>query len=77
MKNLKVREYWFQFWRPKLETAIAETPPEEPNKGRVLKSTHAPTYDPFQKTKGGRVVKAMPRNLQKLKEAQEKAPREL
>jgi hypothetical protein len=40
--------------------------------GRVVKGAKRREYTPFSGRKGGRVVKAMPRNLQKIKEAQEK-----
>lgn len=41
------------------------------NKGRVIKVTAPPVYDPEIKRKGGRMVKRMPRQLQKIKQGQE------
>ena len=40
-------------------------------KGRVVKVTAPPVYDPETKRKGGRMVKRMPRQLQKIKQGQE------
>lgn len=42
-------------------------------KGRVVKITAPPEYDPDQKRTGGRMVRRMPKQLQKMKEAQEKS----
>lgn len=40
-------------------------------KGRVVKVTAPPEYSPETKRKGGRMVKRMPRQLQKIKAGQE------
>jgi hypothetical protein len=57
-----------------------EAPPKPPDpvpvrhasRGRVIKETKRPEYDPRRPRGGGRIVKTMPRQLQKLKQAQEK-----
>lgn len=45
------------------------------SKGRVVKVTAPPEFDPEKLRTGGRVVKRMPRQLKQMKEAQE-TPRE-
>jgi hypothetical protein len=54
--------------------AVIAAPPAPPRKprGKVVKGTKRPEFDPRPGRRGGRVVKAMPRPLQKIKEAQEK-----
>jgi hypothetical protein len=42
-----------------------------PKQGRVVKATKAPEYEPVKSTKGGRVVRNIPKGLKKIKEAQE------
>jgi hypothetical protein len=46
-------------------------PPKPKAKGRVIKQTHSVEFNP-NSLSGGRVVKVMPRQLQKIKQAQEK-----
>lgn len=41
-------------------------------KGRVIKQTRHSEFNPSPLIKGGRIVKVMPRKLQKIKQAQEK-----
>lgn len=41
-------------------------------KGRVIKQTRHAEFNPEPNFKGGRIVKVMPRPLQKIKQAQEK-----
>lgn len=45
--------------------------PKQP-RGRVIKNTRQTEFNPVISRRGGRVVRAMPRELQKIKEAQEK-----
>lgn len=45
------------------------------SKGRVVKVTAPPEFDPEKPRTGGRVVKRMPQQLQRIKEGQE-TPRE-
>jgi hypothetical protein len=47
---------------------VAEIKP----KGRIIKRTRRPEFDPRTGRRGGRIIKVMPRQLQKIKEAQEK-----
>lgn len=54
-----------------LKAAMIERKVPQP-KGRVIKQTRAPEFNPDVKRGGGRIVKAMPRQLQKIKQAQEK-----
>lgn len=53
------------------ELDAAIHPPPKP-KGRVIKQTRHSEFNPDPIRRGGRVVKAMPRQLQKIKAAQEK-----
>jgi hypothetical protein len=46
-------------------------PPRRKPKGRVIKQTHAVDFNP-NPVSGGRIVRVMPRSLQKIKQAQEK-----
>lgn len=52
-----------------LERAL--NPPKKP-RGHVVRAKHAKDYNPNTKRTGGRIVKAMPRQLRHIKEAQEK-----
>lgn len=45
--------------------------PPEHIPGRVITSTKHPEYQPDSTRHGGRIVKAMPRKLRKIKEGQE------
>lgn len=56
----------------KLKAALEPTPalPKQP-KGRVIKRTRHAEFNPNPNRRGGRIVKAMPRELQKIKQAQE------
>lgn len=47
-------------------------PPKPKPKGRVIKQTRHSEFNPDSRQHGGRVVKVMPRQLQKIKAAQEK-----
>lgn len=52
--------------------AVLTPPPPQP-KGKVIKGTKRPTFNPVMYGKrGGHVTKAMPRQLQKIKQGQEK-----
>lgn len=60
-----------------LQQAITELEapaPPQPVKhgGRVIKSTKRAEYTPNVHRHGGRIIKVMPKELQKIKEAQEK-----
>jgi hypothetical protein len=61
-----------------VETEPVAAPPSEPPalaiepKGHVVTTTKKVEYDPTAHRHGGRIVKAMPRELKKIKEAQEK-----
>lgn len=55
----------------KAALAPAPLPPAKP-KGRVIKQTRHAEFNPDPSRRGGRIVKVMPRQLQKIKEAQEK-----
>jgi hypothetical protein len=46
-------------------------PPRSKGKGRVVKQARSVEFNPIPSS-GGRVVKVMPRQLQKIKQAQEK-----
>ena len=54
--------------------ALPEQEPE--NHGRVVRELKRAEYSPNMPRMGGRVVKAMPRELRKIKEAQEKVENE-
>lgn len=53
----------------------AINPPPRP-KGHVVKNAKRPAFNPITTRRGGRVVKAMPKTLQRIKEAQEALPDE-
>lgn len=73
------RNHWWQIWKPQYrmefisqtEQRAADGVTPSPEKGRVVKVTAPPVYDPEVKRKGGRMVKRMPRQLQKIKQGQE------
>jgi hypothetical protein len=56
---------------PVFDLIKTDTKPVNTPKGHVVKSKGAPVYTPDTKRKGGRVVKNMPKQLRKIKEAQE------
>lgn len=45
--------------------------PKPKSRGRVIKQTRHSEFNPNPQIRGGRIVKVMPRNLQKIKAAQE------
>jgi hypothetical protein len=53
------------------ETPSLPTPTHKP-RGGFIRATKRPEYEPDAIREGGRVVRAMPRSLRKLKENQEK-----
>lgn len=56
-----------------VEAVLAPVEPVKPKpRGRVIKETRRPEFDPTKRHGGGRIVKAMPRQLQKMKQAQDK-----
>lgn len=77
--RVKNRNHWWEVWRPKyrypeLDSNIdfkVDLDKSMPKVGRVIKATARPEYDPTNRPKGGRVTKAMPRQLRKIKEGQE------
>lgn len=76
MKNLFQR-LKDRFWgKPEvlvIEPPVAEVVIEPPQpKGQIVKSTRPAEYNPDIIRRGGRIVKVMPRQLQKIKQAQEK-----
>jgi hypothetical protein len=83
--RVRNRKHWWEFWKPKyrwpdLESKIdfivdpkASIP--APLHGRVVKATARPEYTPDAKRTGGRVVRAMPQEIKRIKEGQE-APNE-
>jgi translation elongation factor EF-4 len=55
-----------------LEEIAKPVPPPKPKpRGRVIKQTRHSEFDPNSVRGGGRIVKVMPRQLQKIKQAQE------
>lgn len=54
------------------EPVIPEIPEEVKKRGRIVKVTARPDYEPDKSTHGGRIIRTMPRSLKKIKEAQEK-----
>jgi hypothetical protein len=54
-----------------LSVERAKAPPLKP-KGRVIKQTRTAEFNPDPLQQRGRIVKVMPRQLQKIKQAQEK-----
>lgn len=85
--KLRVNKKWWQFWLPTYaniaddvvrQAVLPSTADsvlnskELPKRGRVVKVAAPPEYTPSAKHSGGRVIKAMPRQLKKIKEAQEK-----
>lgn len=64
--------------KEKIQEAMAaiQEPPKPPVKtqprGRVIRQLRHPEFDPNPNRRGGRIVKAMPRELYKIKQAQEK-----
>jgi hypothetical protein len=84
--KLRTNKKWWQFWIPEYvdildalvrdaQTASAVDSINNSSviSGRVVKANARPEYDPTPRKKGGRVTKAMPRQLRKIKEGQEKA----
>lgn len=80
--RVKNRKHWWQLWKPKyyypqlegvfdLEVDIARSIPKQ---GRVIKAKTAPEYEPGLSNKGGRVVRHIPKQLKKMKEAQSEVP---
>lgn len=80
------RKHWWQFWRSRATTLddvmkeaqeyhkVIQDLSGVPNAfkgGRVTKVKSAPEYDPDRKVKGGQMVRTMPRQLRKIKNAQE------
>lgn len=76
-----VRRKWWKFWKPKYSYPELESKmelkvkpgmslPIESN-GQVVKVRSSPEYDPDRKVKGGQMVRTMPRQLRKIKNAQE------
>jgi len=64
---------WRRWCQPGFTEIYYRGKPLEPDsKGRVVTHTKAPTYRPDIPRQGGRVVKAMPKQLKQMKEAQEK-----
>lgn len=55
-----------------LEAALHPPVLSPQSKGRIIKQTHAAEFNPSPNRRGGRIVKVMPRQLQKMKQAQEK-----
>lgn len=57
-----------------IQNALADIakPIPSKSKGRVIKQTRHSEFNPNPQIRGGRVVRVMPRNLQKIKSAQEK-----
>jgi len=69
MKNLLERlRAW---WRPVVEVPVEPVENPHASRGRFITHTKAPTYRPHDSYQGGRVVKVMPKQLRKIKEAQE------
>lgn len=75
----KNRTHWWQFWKPKWRYPQFESDIKvnvEPGsslpkrEGRVIKAKSQAEYEPNISTKGGRVVRQIPRQLKKIKEAQ-------
>lgn len=68
------RKYWWQFWKPQykyVERSALEIVDLKPKpQGSVIKANKTQEYTP-EPRKGGRVTRAMPKPLKKLKEAQE------
>lgn len=56
-----------------VEAVLAPAPPlkPKPRAGRVIKQTRRSEFNPNPTIHGGRIVKVMPRKLQKIKAAQE------
>jgi hypothetical protein len=80
LEQVKNRKHWWQLWKPRwrypqLESTIKlniESGTSMPKReGRVIKAKHSPEYEPNIKTKGGRVVRQVPRQLKKIREGQE------
>lgn len=55
-----------------LAVKLATAPIKIKAKGRVIKQTRHSEFNPDPNHTGGRIVKVMPRELQKVKQAQEK-----
>lgn len=51
--------------------ATEPLPVKKKSKGRVIKQTRHSEFNPDPTRRGGRIVKVMPRELQKIKQAQE------
>lgn len=75
-----IKRKWWKFWAPKytypdlesdikLNVDVGKSMPVR--SGQVVRVKSAPVYDPDYKAKGGHVTRTMPRQLKKLKEAQE------
>lgn len=59
--------------RSAIAAATAPVPKPKPKpKGRVIKQTRHSEFNPNPVRRGGRIVKVMPKQLQKIKAAQEK-----
>lgn len=58
--------------REEAQKVLAPVPPPPPKiRGRVIKQTRNSEFNPDPARHGGRIVKVMPRKLQKIKAAQE------
>lgn len=57
--------------RDNIDAVLTPIPVKPKRQGRVIKQTRHSEFDPNPSIKGGRVVKVMPRQLQKIKAAQE------
>lgn len=72
-----MRKHWWEFWRPKYVWMVQKGDmlvADNVQQGRVIKAKTAPAYEPGQSNKGGRVVRHIPKQLKKMKEAQSEVP---
>lgn len=60
-------------FQKRVDAVLAPAPAAPPKpRGRVIKQTRHSEFNPNSQRQGGRIVKVMPRQLQKIKAAQEK-----
>lgn len=79
IERVSNRKYWWCLWMPKwrypqLESDIkvsVEPGTSLPKQGRVVQAKTQAEYTPGASNKGGRVVRQIPRQLKKIKDAQD------
>jgi hypothetical protein len=85
--KLRISKQWWQFWLPtyveidekvarevRLPGVVDSILNSSALAGRIVKANARKEFEPFERRKGGRVVRNMPRQLKEIKEAQSAVP---